>query len=205
MEVIRHINSFHSSNTYILINGTCQDIWLVDPGDGLFLIDVLQKEGFRIKGILLSHSHVDHIYGLNDLCRRFGPLNIYASLACVEGLHNAKLNLSAYLGFDIVLEWPCCMHIVGNMDIIQLWDGIEMEIHFTPGHNNESLCFSVENMLFTGDTFLPGVRTFTKFQGGNKEKAIESIKFIQKRFPANTIIYPGHGNSEILEQAKIIF
>jgi len=60
------VNSVFSSRTYVLSREDCFDVWLVDCGD----VERL-PEDVRVAGVLLTHAHFDHIYGLNRLVERF--------------------------------------------------------------------------------------------------------------------------------------
>lgn len=59
----------------------------------------------------------------------------------------------------------------------------------TPGHNPSCLTFMIDQMIFSGDSYIPGVKTVTNLPGGNRAQAEESIR---KILSFGGTIYPGH-------------
>ena len=92
MIVDRVINSIFTSNTYILHEEGGLDYWLVDIGDVEPVLALL-PEGTRMRGLLLTHTHYDHMYGLNRLVSLFPDCLVYTSEHGREGLYSDKLNM----------------------------------------------------------------------------------------------------------------
>lgn len=85
------------------------------------------------------------------------------------------------------------IRIIKEGDKINLYDGVNVEIYETPGHHPSCVCFKLNNYLFTGDSFIPGVRVVTKLKGGNRIQAADSVSRIISMIDHNTILCPGHG------------
>ena len=68
------VNRIFQSVTYVLSDSERKDVWLVDCGD----VDQL-NQSFHVSGVLLTHTHFDHIYGLNDLLERNPDMKIFTS------------------------------------------------------------------------------------------------------------------------------
>ena len=102
MQIDRIINSVFTSNTFVLTDEGSQDCWLVDVGD----IEPILKavENRRVKGVFLTHTHYDHIYGINKLVERFPECTIYTSQHGKEGLFSDKLNFSRYHDDSILFQ-----------------------------------------------------------------------------------------------------
>lgn len=203
MQIIRHVNSFHTSNSYLLVHEKEEGVWVIDPGDSEFILNWLNQNTCFLKGIIVTHSHYDHIYGICDLKEVYPDISVYASKECVEGMQSAKRNLSEYLEMPYVVK-DVSFKILEDKNRLWLWKETEMIVHYTPGHNPESLSFQIGINLFTGDALLPGVKVYTKFWGGNRLTSQETIKRIIADFSSEQLIWPGHGDPCELGRCEII-
>ena len=61
------VNTIFNSNTFILSKRDSSIVWIIDPGDVDILITTLQIDNKQVGGVLITHAHFDHIYGLNKL------------------------------------------------------------------------------------------------------------------------------------------
>ena len=89
------------------------------------------------------------------------------------------------------MEYKGEVAILHDGDIVNLFDGISLTVIATPGHNPSCLCFMVEDFLFTGDSYIPGVKVVTNLPGGSKKQAQESVERILKLAECCSIC-PGH-------------
>lgn len=184
-------NSFKNSNTFIIAPEGCDDVWLVDIGDSEPVLSATGDK--RIEGIFLTHAHFDHIYGIKGIIDRFPDCIVYGSALCLEYLHNDKKNLSYYYQRPMALDIENRRMLL-NGSAIKLIDDINIECFYTPGHSPDSACYQIENMIFTGDAYIPGIPTVTKLRGGNKSLSAISIDLIRSKINPATKILPGHGN-----------
>jgi glyoxylase-like metal-dependent hydrolase (beta-lactamase superfamily II) len=204
MIVTKHVNSHSSSNTYILSVNDSAVVWIIDPGDADFVLDWLKSENKIPAGLLVSHSHIDHIYGINTIRQCYPDTSVFLSAEGKKGVLSPRLNLSYYHGSSYVVD-DYNFIVLDHLDYVPLWgEDVLMKIFYTPGHNEESVSFYVASNLFTGDALLPSVRVYTKFHGGNREQATATIQRILVEFPPETIIRPGHGEDCLLGQCVIV-
>lgn len=181
-------NSFFYSVTWLLSEMESNQVWLVDCGD---IEPILEWLGNRtIEGVLLTHAHFDHIYGLPDLLYRFPNIKVYTNECGKETLANAKLNMSLYHESPMTIS-PKHLKLCGDEDEIVLFNGISANVYASPGHHPSCLTFSVSEYLFTGDAFIPGVKVVTNLPKGNETQAKESIEKILHLSERKTIC-PGH-------------
>ena len=90
--VLSLTNSFFNSQTYMLANDRSDDVWLMDCGD---VEQIVRHIGTKtLLGVMLTHAHFDHIYGLNDLLKQFPDALVYTNECGKEGLLNARKNMS---------------------------------------------------------------------------------------------------------------
>lgn len=195
IEIERFVNSRFTSNTYVLSHPEHDDVWVVDPGDTENVFEWMKVHlKTTIKGILLTHAHFDHIYGVNAILTRHPQCVVYiANEYGVNALHNAKTNGSKYTE-EGPIEIIDSASILYYPETLTLWGGVEMNSFNTPGHSDDSQCLTIENHLFTGDTLIKDVRTVTKLKGGSVDK-LELSKHRISELKGNSLkVMPGHGD-----------
>ena len=201
IEVVRFVNSRFTSNTYVLAHPEHENVWVVDPGDTEAVFEWMKDHSKTvISGILLTHAHFDHIYGMNDIVSRYPECVIYiANDYGREALGDPKANGSKYTEEGpVVVDSKAIIRYYDQT--MQLWDGIEMRTINTPGHSVDSQCFIVDGMFFTGDTLIKDVRTVTKLKGGSVEKLEDSFKHISSLIGQKLRVMPGHGDEFLLDE-----
>jgi len=72
----------------------------------------------------------------------------------------------------------------------------------TPGHTPGSTCFTVGNLLFSGDTLFPGGVGNTKNDTGHFYTIIRSVEYRLLSLPEEMVVYPGHGNATMIGTEK---
>lgn len=189
--MIDHIvNSIFNSITYILPVGNERDCWLVDCGD----VEKIITQGWNIRGVLLTHAHTDHIYGINKLLETFPDALIYTNAEGAMGLQNPKWNFSRYHDDieDFIISSPQNVRVIEKEGTLQIDDDLTVEVLFTPGHEPSCLSFLIGNNLFTGDAYIPGIKTVVTFPRSNKQLAIASEQRLKALEATGIKIMPGH-------------
>ena len=198
LNVSNIVNSIFTSRTYILSDNPKKDFWLVDCGDIPPLkekIASVEGNSYNIQGVLLTHVHYDHIYGLRQLMELFPNVKIYTNEVGKNALRNPRLNMSKYHDDSIILESDNVV-VCKEGDEIDLFDGIQAKVYETPGHHPSCLTFEIEDHLFTGDAYIPGVKVVTILPGADKDKAKESLERILMLAEGKTIL-PGHDTTNL--------
>lgn len=190
MKVVQIINSIFSSNTYILQSDNHDSAWLIDCGDIELILSQISSNR-NVKGIFLTHSHFDHIYGINKLIELFPECIIYTSLHGEEGLFSDKLNFSRYHSNPMVFQGGN-IQIMKDGDEVQLFPNVFLKAMYTPGHDWSCLCYYTNDLIFTGDSYIPNIKVVTSFPKSNKAEAQTSLDRILKLCKTRNV-YPGHG------------
>ena len=197
MKVSHIVNSVFTSRTYILTQDGSLSAWLVDCGDVAPLMDYLSSlrgNSFQIKGVLLTHVHHDHIYGLPRLKEKFPSLQVYTNEYGKKALTDIRLNYSKYHNDPIVYESENVV-TCDEGAVIELFDSVQAKVYHTPGHSPSCLTYEVGDYLFTGDAYIPGVKVVTTLKGGDKVKAAESVERILRLAEGKTVC-AGHEVTE---------
>lgn len=190
MNIERVVSLENDQNCYIVYDDTREGV-VIDPGSSAEVIfDKIKQLGIRVKYILLTHCHYDHIEGLG-LLRRLTGADTAASFECNLGIQNTAVNLSQLFSDPIKAE-PADL-IINDGDILKAGD-MEIKVITTPGHTKGGVCFLIGEELFSGDTlFLRSVGR-TDFPGGSSDTLIKSIKDKLYTLDDDIIVHPGHGN-----------
>lgn len=160
-----------STYTYLIADRETREAAIIDPVLETTDRDLkfVRKLNLRLKYIMETHIHADHISGAAGL----------------RGKTNAKTAISSAAGTDctdIQLRDGQILPL-GNKKITAL---------ATPGHTNACMSFYFEGMIFTGDSLLIRGTGRTDFQGGSAERLYESITRKLFLLPEETYVYPGH-------------
>jgi glyoxylase-like metal-dependent hydrolase (beta-lactamase superfamily II) len=188
------VNKQYNANTYLIkSHSNSSACYLIDIGNWDEVINNLQPNQY-IKAVFLTHSHYDHICGINQLVEKFPNVQIYCSEYTKRALKDSKMNLSFYHQTPITYEGQNILTIKQD-DYVKLFDAVDLQVVETPGHNEGSLSFKIEDVIFTGDSLIPEFSVVTKLKSGNKTLAEKSILKIKNSIYYDAIIYPGHGQS----------
>lgn len=195
LAVTSAVGQVMGSIVYALSDGIGRDYYLVDIGDFDAARSLLPKDA-NVRGVFITHGHHDHIFGINALKEVYPDCVVYASEECARMLASSKLNLSMYL--EMPMEYKGEVSILNDGDIVPLFDGVPLTAIATPGHNPSCFCFEVGDYLFTGDSYIPGVKVVTNLPGGSKKQAQVSMEKILKLAYWKTICMGHQVNSETL-------
>ena len=172
-------------NTYFLVGDNNRAI-VIDSGENYKKVKQVESEyGFKIEAVLLTHSHFDHAGNAKKL--QDDGAKIYVSEKDAKKLLNDD-NLSKDFGREFM--YLTADYTFNDGEELNLF-GIKIKVIATPGHTDGSVCFLIENMLFTGDTlFLESVGR-TDFKSGNRRELVSSIRKLFA-LSGDYTVYPGH-------------
>jgi hydroxyacylglutathione hydrolase len=194
-----HIKSFtfnpFQENTYLLYDDQGEAV-LIDPGchtagEKLELEDFVVSNQLKLRHLLNTHCHIDHVLGNAWAKKRFGiPLWIHEKEKAV--LKSVEVYAPNY-GFQ-GYESSEADHFLVEGDKFKVGEEI-LKILFVPGHAPGHVVFYHEEskQVIAGDTLFRGSIGRTDLPGGNHQLLLERIKSQLFTLPDETIIYPGHG------------
>lgn len=197
--VHRIVTSNWKENCFVVEdNDKCAVI--IDPGDDAEkIISFLNENQIVPLAILNTHAHLDHICAVSKLKDHYNiPFFLHHGDKRLLGHANLYMHL---FNFNKKTEIPVIDRYLENNDEIDM-GGLHIKAEHIPGHTMGSVCFSIGNLLFTGDTLLENEIGRTDLPGGNIKYLVSSLKFISNKDP-ETIIYPGHGDSKALKELLV--
>jgi hydroxyacylglutathione hydrolase len=188
-------------NCSVLGDPATGEALVIDPGDDLHLVHaVLQKHNLRVRDILITHAHLDHIGAAAVLRRESGaPLWLHE---LDQKLYDALPQQCAWLGVPVP-EMAPIDHRLKEGETIS-FAGQQIEIRFVPGHAPGHVVFHLpqEKMLIAGDTlFRDGVGRWDLLFG-NGPQLLRAIREQLFTLPDDTEVHPGHGASTTIGREK---
>lgn len=205
LQVKTIINNPVSSNCFIITMDNSNSCIIVDPGteDCKELISYLKNNNLNPDYIILSHEHVDHIIGCQEL-KKFYDVKIVCSLNCSKYMQLSKYNLTRMTEqWEERLSMPEADVILEDKDYHLEWEDSIFNFYKTEGHSYGSICFSIGDIFFAGDTLIKGYRTTTILPGASREDLITTFEFILNQFDLNkTFVYSGHYDGFYLKEVE---
>jgi hydroxyacylglutathione hydrolase len=179
-------------NCSIMGDETTREGMVIDPGDDIAdLLAIIQKHGLKVKQIVVTHAHIDHVGGAMKLrAATSAPIllnhNDYTLLKMLD-LQAAWIGMQSPGKVEID-------HSLAESDKVQAGPLIAGVMH-TPGHTEGSIClyFPAEQKVIAGDTLFAGSIGRTDLPGGSFDKIIRSLHEKLLTLPDDTVVVPGHG------------
>jgi glyoxylase-like metal-dependent hydrolase (beta-lactamase superfamily II) len=162
---------------------------VVDPsGEAATIRLELAGMSASCAGILITHSHWDHILGLADLAEGTGA-PVYGPELEVDVLERPN---EYFAGMGVSLRgWKPDTLLAGGESIEVA--GVSFEVVAVPGHSPGHLAYYSDGALLSGDVLFSGSVGRTDLPRGDWDTLLDSIRTLADRFPPDTVVYPGHG------------
>lgn len=141
------INVSYQTNCYLVYNEESKEGFVVDCIYAPFMISEAEKAGVKIKALLITHGHYDHIMGAAELKEKTGA-KIYMHESDIEKIDDGSKNFSPY-GNNLVRHFDVDV-CVKDGDILDLC-GARVEVMHTPGHSEGEACYIMDDVIFCGD------------------------------------------------------
>ncbi len=164
---------------------------IVDPGDEAeVLLGAIEELGVKLEGILLTHTHFDHVGAVAPVAKATG-----AEVWVPEIEKPVLADINAFVpwpDFGPFDSWDA-EHTVSGGEKLQL-AGFEIDVLLTPGHSPGHVVYSIpdEEVVFSGDVLFQGSVGRTDLPGGDWPTLLESIRLLVDTLPDETRVHPGH-------------
>ncbi|WP_294274298.1 MBL fold metallo-hydrolase [uncultured Chryseobacterium sp.] len=196
LQIQGFVCNFAGENTYILYNEH-QNAWLIDPGNSneqetRAIENFISEKGLKVRKILLTHAHIDHVMGLQ------WAFDTFKVPVVMHQEDKEVLDMFQISGMRFGMNLN---HIQADLEYIDEGDELDLDgetfaVYHVPGHSPGSIVYHHKNQKFmiSGDVLFEGSIGRTDLYKGNYEQLIRGIKNKLFILDDKTQVFSGHGN-----------
>lgn len=178
-----------ATNVYIIYNENREAV-IVDPAfDGEKIAQRIEGEGLTLKAILITHYHFDHIDGVARLAKLTGA-KVYSFMPGRDTSYAFTSDKNEFRADEYLTDGQ-------SLELI----GAEFSVISTPGHTTDSVCYILDDMMFSGDTLFFEECGRCDLPGGNFHSMQGSLKKLAA-LDGDYKVYPGHQKFTTLEHER---
>lgn len=202
MKIKKYVVGMIGTNCYLVINEETKETVMVDPGAYPAKVkNAVKEQELKLKAVLLTHAHFDHIMGLSDVMEDV-KVPVYVEEADLPMMTDGESNLSsAYVRGGYRFEEAVPVSDGQQLEIA----GFRFRVIHTPGHTPGGCCYYMEQegVLFSGDTLFQTSVGRSDFPGGSASALVRSVKEKLLVLPEETHVYPGHMEETTIGYEKL--
>ena len=180
-----------AENTYIFRRDGSDRALIVDPGEEApKLLGAIEQLGVTLEGILLTHTHFDHVGAVAPVAKATGA-PVYCPKLEVPVLQDI-MSFVPWPGFGPFESWDPEETVEGGEQLELA--GFSIDVVFTPGHSPGHVTYSIadEQAIFSGDVLFEQSVGRTDLPGGDWPTLLESIRTLADGLDPDTRVHPGH-------------
>ena len=177
-------------NCFILADEKTKEAVIIDPGDDAQeLLKIIKDKGLKVKYLLITHGHFDHV-GANKALKEATGAELLIHEGDAQIMASASMHSRAF-GMNAVAS-PHADRYVKHGEVITAGE-ISLKVLHTPGHSPGGISLLEQGMVFTGDALFAGSIGRTDLPGGDLNTLLRSIKTNLMTLPDETKVFCGHG------------
>lgn len=187
-----------ATNSYIVAGKQGNAVLVDAPDNAEYILSELDSRKLKLKKILLTHGHFDHIGAVAELAERT-DCEVLIHEADLLNLSNINRSLATHFGLNELRSYYDAIPFKDG-DIISL-DELQFRVLHTPGHTSGSVCFIIGDAMFSGDTLFARSIGRTDMPDGDTMKMLQSLRKLAE-LDVDYTIYPGHMSQTNLDDEK---
>jgi len=178
-------------NTFLFRREGSDRALIVDPGEEADrLLAAIEEMGVQLDGILLTHTHFDHVGAVAPVAKATG-----AEVWVPEIEKGVLADINSFVPwaeFGPFESWNA-EHTLKGSEKLEL-AGFEIDVLFTPGHSPGHVTFYIpdEAAIFSGDVLFQGSVGRTDLPGGDPRVLMQTLRTLAETLPDETVVHPGH-------------
>lgn len=200
---MKYTSIFHNEtgeNTWLVYDESTMNGVIIDPGCKIDdIMDMIKENGVKVKYILLTHCHYDHIMSLVPLKEKTGDEIVTGARGSIN-LGDPNVNLTLH-GLGYKIEGIHSDKILKDNEELT-FDGLTFKCIYTPGHTSCGVCYLIENNLFCGDTLFLRSCGRWDLPTGDMDILFETIRERLYTLPDETVVHSGHGSDTTIGYEK---
>ena len=192
VEIHSFADRYFDQNCMIIRRRDTRSALVIDPGLQVEVVsDFIDRNELEVEHILLTHGHVDHVFGVPVIREQTGAKTYMHPSDNVQLARNPTV--IRQFGLDPEAFGEPVIDVALEEGKAVRWQDMAFDVIHTPGHTEGSVVFLLGDSCFGGDTLFRRAVGRTDLPGGDWDSLIASIEGKLYQLPPQTIVYPGHG------------
>ena len=192
-------------NCFLVFRKGATNCVVIDPGfNAAGILEALEAQSLSPVAILCTHGHLDHVFGVVELKKKWPDCPVYIGRLDADKLTDPKGNMSESFGIPFCV--PAADRLLDDGDVVEA-AGLKFQVWFVPGHSAGHVAYVLDandsELIFSGDVLFSGGIGRSDFYDGNGATLIRSIRERIFSAPESAIVYCGHGPSTTVGREKI--
>lgn len=189
-----------AANNYLVYDETAKCGILIDcAGSNEAIFEFVEKHNLNLEAVFITHAHFDHCLGLKEFKGKFPSVKIYMPKDDKALYDNLSMQCDLFGAPKV--ESVEIDEYIDDSKVLEFC-GKKIEIIATPGHSKGSLCYLIEDNLFSGDTLFYEEIGRCDLPTGSFKEIENSIKNKLFNLEENIKVFPGHGDNTSIEHEK---
>jgi hydroxyacylglutathione hydrolase len=187
------------TNSYLVEDQDTRDAVVIDANlEPELMVDLVRRRGSNVRAIILTHTDIDHIAGLERLRKEFGEVPI--------AVHEAEREV-VQTGRPLRREFARELPAFENVELLvpghaYRAGSLELAVLHTPGHSPGGVTLAIDSSLFTGDALFAGSIGRSDFSNSDGQALLEGIRSQLLTQPDDYLVFSGHGPVSTIGQER---